>query len=103
MLNPILPGMATAANQASTATSNAAKMIQENVWGRSGGVEDRGKHMAEWQQFFGVLPHHNEHGLNMADEHHGEDHNTHYFDHGEHGTGTLFIQLFIQDTVVIQT
>ena len=88
--------MATAANQASVATSSAARMIHDNVWGRSGGVEDRGKHMGEWQQFFGSLPHHDEKGMSMANEHHGEDHNTHYFDHGEHGTGIFFIIILYQ-------
>lgn len=82
--------MATAANQASSATSAAAKMIQDKVWGR-GGIEDRGgKHMEEWQKFFGFLPQHNEGDAHGHDEHHGEDHNTHYFDHGEHGTGMSF-------------
>ena len=88
--------MATAANQASVATSSAARMIHDNVWGRSGGVEDRGKHMGEWQQFFGSLPHHDEKGMSMANEHHGEDHNTHYFDHGEHGTGIFFVIILYQ-------
>lgn len=83
--------MATAANEASVATSAAAKMIQDKAWGRGGSVEDRGgKHMAEWQKFFNFLPHHSE-GEGIEDEHHhhGEDHNTHYFDHGEHGTGMM--------------
>ena len=83
------------------ATSSAARMIHDNVWGRSGGVEDRGKHMGEWQQFFGVLPHHDEKGMSMANEHHGEDHNTHYFDHGEHGTGRLFLSKKITIIIII--
>lgn len=82
--------MSTAAAEASSATSNTARMIQENLWGR--GVQShagtgKDSHMQEWQKFFGELPHHSEKGLTMGDELHGEDHNKHYFDHGEHGTG----------------
>ena len=71
-------------------------MIQDNLWGRSHNHETavgahsvggNSKHLGQWQQFFGSLPHHEEKGLDWDHELHGGDSSKHSFDHGEHGTG----------------
>ena len=61
--------MSEAAQQASSATSNTAKMIQDNLWGRGNvGTQsnaDSNEHMKEWTKFFGELPHHSEKGISL--------------------------------------
>ena len=86
-------GLNNAAAEASTATANTAKLIQDNLWGRAAEGDltnraEKNKHLKEWQKFLGVLPHDNlTKEFEKSDELHGRDHDKHYFDHGEHGTG----------------